>query len=539
MKLRIAITLAQSLQMTTEPSRALPVIQQEERRYVLWSLYIIDRMSSAVLDRKSVLSDGECVLRLPENEQTFEKCYQNQMPSLMTVKDTSLPQESFLAKLVLAASKLGSDAWITMWAEPCPGLPFWHSEGRYAQLKEHTKYISDLCKADMLGPQSALNALKMRQNSPKEADCPALGHRLYTQISYHLLCITINHPFFVRQQLSLTELPCPTKFLQQTLKECQEHAELLTRFVSIIQQSGLYSQMSLFPGFVAFAAGIVHFLFMHSPNPELAERSRELYQKTLSVLLENATEDRTSHSHSFPAVLETLRRNPGVASLLVDPKSANFRYRSIPTSAWRLLDFKWLCEQLCIGSGLSSSLAVLSAGQTNQRHHSIATNTSDGAATESSRSSSIPTPQTRSSSSPLVADIDMHSTTTQARTRPSRPSLDCAFGHVRQNLSIGSSPSKSPLSKDIHPPSPLTVPQANVGAGFMATDPLPPETPQLWNNDTQFMPWVGISYNFPDNPSVNIPTKYGNGYPQQYGNIQQASTLENRRNKRHNSSDLY
>lgn len=229
---------------------------------------------------------------------------------------------------------------------------------------------------------------------------------------------------------------------------------MLTRFATIVQQFDLSSHMSLFPGYQTYISAIVHFLFMHSPDLELANKSRELFRRSQSVLLRVAAESGTAQPQAYAAALEALQQNSGVASLLVDPNTTTFRYRTQSTSIWRMLDLNWLGEQLCIKINVTPSP---SAGQMKpqpqqrQRHQSLTTNSSEDNPSDSSHNSSVHTPQGPSSSTSHTPEQTLSNMLSSNSARASSSPSLCAFGLASQNLSIdGNSPhpsaNETPLS---------------------------------------------------------------------------------------------
>jgi hypothetical protein len=62
MKIGLAVRIAQDLRLMHEPDASMNYIEQEERRRVFWSVYLLDKLISCGRARSpAILNAGECV----------------------------------------------------------------------------------------------------------------------------------------------------------------------------------------------------------------------------------------------------------------------------------------------------------------------------------------------------------------------------------------------------------------------------------------------------------------------------------------------
>lgn len=64
-KIGLALSLWQALQMTDEPSRSISCAAREEHRRTLWSIYLLDKMATCGRRRPNLFLDSNYNLQLP------------------------------------------------------------------------------------------------------------------------------------------------------------------------------------------------------------------------------------------------------------------------------------------------------------------------------------------------------------------------------------------------------------------------------------------------------------------------------------------
>lgn len=70
-KVGLAIRLAQDFRLQIAPDKDISPIQQQERRRVLWSFYLCDKLISRDWERPAVILDDQCSVQLPNDENEF------------------------------------------------------------------------------------------------------------------------------------------------------------------------------------------------------------------------------------------------------------------------------------------------------------------------------------------------------------------------------------------------------------------------------------------------------------------------------------
>ena len=428
--------------MTSEPSGDLPATLQEEQRCVVWTLYVVDKIAALSFDSSYALSDQECMIRLPEDEHTFQQTLHNGMPDLATIKAHPGMVISAYAKLVFAASVIGSLVVLCHGSGTCSSHFSSRCDSTYVLLATRAKQLAVVLGIENLGSTS-ISATGNTKNKLNEKQVSV--QELYAHALYHLIEVFINHPFFIRREIKLIESPRSQPFLHRSLAECREHARMLTQYVAKSRESDTVPHLQLVPGYIIFNAALIHCIFANSRDRNIASTSRELYEISRTMLLQQALADNNPRLQSYLAVLEFFMRNPGVSDLLVDPTLTCFRHPSTSSSYWRMLDFDWLCEQLCLDmTEQPAPDQVLPSHKQQYRLNSVVTSSSDNTSAGPSRGPSTPiTPEgvfnntqlVQSPSSPPKESVLPNCPGAELSRQPGQ----LAFGSIAQTLSLDES----------------------------------------------------------------------------------------------------
>lgn len=90
-----------------EPDPRLPFLEQEERRRLFWSTYILDRIVSCGRQRPTTIRDSDCSVNLPCDERFFRVGKEAKSPSMGQLSSAETSEASPFALGILAVSILG------------------------------------------------------------------------------------------------------------------------------------------------------------------------------------------------------------------------------------------------------------------------------------------------------------------------------------------------------------------------------------------------------------------------------------------------
>ncbi|KAJ4212942.1 hypothetical protein NW759_011202 [Fusarium solani] len=112
LKIGLAVRISQDLRLMQEPDNSLPPAEQEERRRVFWSVFLLDRLVSCGESRPLAIQEEDCHVQLPCDEETFQAGVWKKTATLKQVLTWKTGDQveglcSNFALVILAATALG------------------------------------------------------------------------------------------------------------------------------------------------------------------------------------------------------------------------------------------------------------------------------------------------------------------------------------------------------------------------------------------------------------------------------------------------
>ena len=283
-KIGLAVRFAQGLRLNVEPDPTSLPWEQEERRRVFWSVYILDKFVSCCRLRAPSILDVDCSVMLPTSEHRLRVGISDKSPTLAVLKD--LPDMSgcksldHFAELVLVASTLGRVVRYNLQQSTTKGYPPWDFRSDFAKISTILLSFETLLslREDDLG-----TFLHSNFGNDERFDKPQAGHFIWSRGLYHLCCCLLHHPFFLYRHLQHYADTFPNSFVRASLRHCKEHAEKLTTILQVIYSTNCCARGS-FLGYFAVVAGSIHRLYEHSEDIAEQNRARPLSQMCLDFL---------------------------------------------------------------------------------------------------------------------------------------------------------------------------------------------------------------------------------------------------------------
>ncbi|KAK6385540.1 hypothetical protein LTS17_001108 [Exophiala oligosperma] len=260
-----------------EPDPTLPIIEQEERRRLFWSIYLLDRFVSCSKQRPPVILDPDCQVQLPCDELDFRQgiaCKTNTLTNLGTGAGDgpSTYRPGQFALLVLMVCVLGRCARYILDNRHSTGerAPF-HPQSDYVTMSSVLLYyesfidsgseMQEIIRVSMLKPDGSV-------------DQQLAGHMVLVRVLFHLCSCLLNHPFLLRERVIATQAKTPTPWLARSLETGLEHAGRLTKAYRDAKNAGCKVSGSFY-GYCLLIAGTIHALYTHCPNPEVQQEAME------------------------------------------------------------------------------------------------------------------------------------------------------------------------------------------------------------------------------------------------------------------------
>ncbi|KIW45535.1 uncharacterized protein PV06_03919 [Exophiala oligosperma] len=355
-KLALSSRFAQSLRLNEEPDSQLPLHEQEGRRRIFWSIYLLDVLMSIGPNRPPSLLDEDCTVHLPCHEDFFNDGTPfNAMPTLTEVQESASTNRSPLnsfALMILMASALGRFIRFNLKRTLNKARVLWDPRSKYYEvhsmllLYESQSPCVFTPVAEVIRTQSTLNGA----SSPSDISHIAFAHAIY-----HLVQCLLNHPFILYRVFHTYIAPVPLSFVQEALQRCHRHATSLIELLTSLEKHCPLSHASFY-GYCVMAAGMIQRLFEKSDDQNIAEGATRHVREALSFLQHEPI--RWRHVGHMGTLLSSFELDSHIKTVLTDPVSLACKV-DVPhgTILWQLLDYAWL-PQSKPPSAIRSTLAV-------------------------------------------------------------------------------------------------------------------------------------------------------------------------------------
>ena len=269
-----------------EPDVNLPYPDQEERRRVFWSVYILDKLCSCGRGRPSALADIHCQVQLPCDEENFRN---GTKKKTLTLKQAFSPTKSTidypsqLALVILTASVIGRCAQYSI--HECTRseghLPPWDSQSEFAAI--YSLLLQLETRFD-LGDRIT-EALKRDCIRDGEIDMQLAGPVIFSHALFHTCQCILHHPFLIYQHCKARGLKAPQSFTNRALQTCRESACAISQLLQDVKEASSVSFFS-FIGFCTTVACSVHTLYLNDENILLQQQAQKYLQSDMLFMEE-------------------------------------------------------------------------------------------------------------------------------------------------------------------------------------------------------------------------------------------------------------
>lgn len=283
-KLALACRFSQALRLNEEPDHQLPAHEQEGRRRIFWTVYLLDVFMCIGPNRPPSFLDEDCTVQLPCGEDLFKRgLLSGSLPTLTDVIDNPFSDYGHLdsfALTILMASALGRCIRFSLKRTLNKSQVLWNPRSKYYEVNTILLLYEGLSQFKFSPVAEALR----QKPAPKEFLSPSqVSHAVFAHALYHLNQVLLNHPFTLYRFFHAYTTQIPLSFAQEALQRCQRHATSLLELLTDLDQHGPLSHPSMY-GYCAMAAGIIHRLYETNDDPLVAETARRRVREVLNFL---------------------------------------------------------------------------------------------------------------------------------------------------------------------------------------------------------------------------------------------------------------
>ncbi|KAN0091869.1 Fungal specific transcription factor domain containing protein [Hyaloscypha variabilis] len=284
LKIGLSIRIAQDLRLMMEPSQDLEFWEQEERRRVFWSIYILDKLCSCGRARPAALADVHCFVQLPCDEISFRKGESKKTPTLeQAFSATESPSEdtSDLALVVLTSSVLGRCAQhsIHQNLRGESSLPPWDSKSLFATIYSFLLHLETNFE---LG-NGARELIQQSCRVDDQIDMQLAGPIIFSRALFRTSLCVLHHPLLLHQQSRKSGTKVPPSFWGRAMQTCRENACSISELLQEVQSVGCQPTFS-FMGYCVTLAASIHTLYSHDGDVMAQKKASEYLEADKAFL---------------------------------------------------------------------------------------------------------------------------------------------------------------------------------------------------------------------------------------------------------------
>lgn len=266
-----------------ENAAYLPYAEQEERRRVFWSVYLLDRLVSCGRGRPPAIVDASCHLQLPSDEATWRGGRWTKTQSLDEMANRTLPvtkRQGSFAQVIAIAQILGRTAQFMLQDSNIRNLhPPWDPSSEFASMESDLLHFEahleiQIPVKDVLAPHISAEGV---------VDSQSTGPIIFSRALFHLCYCLLNHPFLLRRRVGTCRNAAPVSFMERCSDLAWHHAQQMMALVREARKCGC-SFHSSSSGYAVTVAGSIITLRTYDPNPQVFEKAQVLLDEALSYL---------------------------------------------------------------------------------------------------------------------------------------------------------------------------------------------------------------------------------------------------------------
>ncbi|KAH8803719.1 fungal-specific transcription factor domain-containing protein [Xylogone sp. PMI_703] len=282
-KIGLSVRIAQDLRLMMDFTADLSPADQEERRRVFWSLYLLDRIVSCGRARPPAIIEASCQLQLPSDEKSWREGRRQTTGTLDQLSDKTMLNKGNLgpfALVIIMAYVLSRGAQYMLQDYNIRSrAPPWDQNSDFASISSDLLYIES--ELEISKPINELITEEFNEGDIIDHGTASLI--VFSRALFYLCHCLLNHPFLLRHRLQTCNTRAPETFLARSFDFGRECAKRLTQSMRDAQAAGCFLNASFY-GYCAVVAGSIQTLYLHSDDEGLRDEAMECIQSNLSVL---------------------------------------------------------------------------------------------------------------------------------------------------------------------------------------------------------------------------------------------------------------
>ncbi|KAF5686543.1 zn 2cys6 transcription factor [Fusarium circinatum] len=338
-KVGLAVRIAQDCGLMLENAGHLSYSQQEERRRVFWSVYLLDRLVSCGRGRPPAIVDASCHLQLPCDESIWREGLWAKTQSLdeMTNRTLSISQRQCpLAQVIAIAQILGRCAQYVLQDFNIRGPhPPWDPGSDFAGIESDLLHFEAYLEIqrpidEILTPYVLAEGVVDSQSS---------GPIIFSRALFHLCYCLLNHPFLLRRRINTCRNLAPVSFIKRSSDLAWLHAQQMMVLIRESRKLGCSFHASS-SGYAVTVAGSIIALRTYDEHSPTSQEAHILLDEALGYL------DIIGHHWSNASTLRQIVHD-GLAGSHLNSLTQGLSFTPAKEEAmWALVDYNTMSNQL-------------------------------------------------------------------------------------------------------------------------------------------------------------------------------------------------
>ncbi|VTO88682.1 unnamed protein product, partial [Fusarium graminearum] len=282
-KVGLAVRMAQDCGLMLENATHLSHAEQEERRRVFWSVYLLDRLVSCGRGRPPAIVDASCHVQLPCDDSIWREGLWVKTQSLDEMMDRTLSvaqRQGPLAQVIAISHVLGRCAQYVLQDFNIRGPhPPWDPGSDFAGIESdllHLEAYLEVQKpiSEMIQPHISADGV---------VDSQTTGPIIFSRALFHLCYCLLNHPFLLQRRIDTCRNLAPISFIQRSSDLAWSHAQQMMSLIREVRKLGcsLHSSSS---GYAVTVAGSIIALQSFNEQSIASPQAQILLEEVLLYL---------------------------------------------------------------------------------------------------------------------------------------------------------------------------------------------------------------------------------------------------------------
>ncbi|KAF4345813.1 zn 2cys6 transcription factor [Fusarium beomiforme] len=282
-KVGLAVRMAQDCGLMLENATHLSYAEQEERRRVFWSVYLLDRLVSCGRGRPPAIVDASCHVQLPCDESIWRQGSWAKTQSLDEMMNRTLSvaqRQAPLAQVIAISHVLGRCAQYVLQDFNIRGPhPPWDPGSDFAGIESDLLHFE--AYLEMQRPVSEM--LQPHISAEGVVDSQSTGPIIFSRALFHLCYCLLNHPFLLRRRINTCRNLAPISFIQRSSDLAWLHAQQMISLIRDARKLGC-SFHSSSSGYAVTVAGSIIASRTYDGSSLVSEQAQILLEEALLYL---------------------------------------------------------------------------------------------------------------------------------------------------------------------------------------------------------------------------------------------------------------